>query len=581
MALYQLRTSKLQLHFPSKSKSQLQSPSIIIAKKGRNKESITDSKPPQMGNQRTPLQSLKHHTTTISHQPQRRGEFVQYLSLKATANKLPETANRWHQLYSLQKLIIGFSLLFWWFIEWTPESSVVLFQNREGWSDGSASSTATTMVGVRVQVKAEKPVLGKETVEESCEEVPENAVVAGTSPSISRALGMEDSHSFTKEALVDDIVENQSRKTFASLFADNKSPNKGIQLYKIEEQPDIVEVEPDEVDDVIALGDIHLLFMLPLVMKFMPSLFDFGSASFSILLNAKILAKICSKIGSSLYTNPLTGARNLFRLPTKSRGCRAVFGVESRRKFQYESTESEHKPDLNQGGIPALNQGKETQNFGMNHAQKTTITAGTVGSKEGQQQAPSEQEGRLFDIMKWKFKDWNAVHNFNLHERGLILIIWNPLLVSIDVLHFTSQVMYVSITCKVTSKTFLATFVHGLHSVMAHRPLWNSLVELGNNVHSPWLLVILSVSLVLMIDVDLRLIVLTLSVIISLGQIIMFGLRLSALCNQAWFDSSLEATVRFLPMVSRAPENCFMFFNIWYAHEDFLWLVDTGWMSRL
>lgn len=111
-------------------------------------------------------------------------------------------------------------------------------------------------------MKAEKPVLGKETVEESCEEVPENAVVAGTSPSISRALGMEDSHSFTKEALVDDIVENQSRKTFASLFADNKSPNKGIQLYKIEEQPDIVEVEPDEVDDVIALGDIHLLFML-------------------------------------------------------------------------------------------------------------------------------------------------------------------------------------------------------------------------------------------------------------------------------------------------------------------------------
>lgn len=53
-----------------------------------------------------------------------------------------------HNLINLIK-IIGFSLLFWWFIEWTPESSVVLFQNREGWSDGSASSTATTMVGVR------------------------------------------------------------------------------------------------------------------------------------------------------------------------------------------------------------------------------------------------------------------------------------------------------------------------------------------------------------------------------------------------------------------------------------------------
>lgn len=58
------------------------------------------------------------------------------------------------------------------------------------------------------------------------------------------------------------------------------------------------------------------------------------------------------------------------------------------------------------------------------------------------------EEGRLLDIIKWKFKDWNVVHNFNLDEDGLILILWNPLLVSMNVLNATSQVMHVSITLR-------------------------------------------------------------------------------------------------------------------------------------
>ncbi|KAI5681853.1 hypothetical protein M9H77_03081 [Catharanthus roseus] len=92
-------------------------------------------------------------------------------------------------------------------------------------------------------------------------------------------------------------------------------------------------------------------------------------------------------------------------------------------------------------------------------------------------------ENKLFDIMRWKFKYWKVAHNFNLHEGGRILILWNPLLVSLDVLDVNIQVMHVLITCKVTSKNFLLSFVYGF--VVAGRPLWNSLTQFGNSVYAP------------------------------------------------------------------------------------------------
>ncbi|KAI5667864.1 hypothetical protein M9H77_17717 [Catharanthus roseus] len=55
-------------------------------------------------------------------------------------------------------------------------------------------------------------------VEERVEELQENSAVAETSLLVSRTLGMEDSPSSAKEPLVDDGVESQPKKTFASLF---------------------------------------------------------------------------------------------------------------------------------------------------------------------------------------------------------------------------------------------------------------------------------------------------------------------------------------------------------------------------
>ncbi|KAI5667322.1 hypothetical protein M9H77_17175 [Catharanthus roseus] len=87
--------------------------------------------------------------------------------------------------------------------------------------------------------EVQKRALGNDSVEERVEELQENSAVAETSLLVSRTLGMEDSPSSAKEPLVDDGVESQPKKMFASLFVDNRNPSGRIQLYKVRELPDM------------------------------------------------------------------------------------------------------------------------------------------------------------------------------------------------------------------------------------------------------------------------------------------------------------------------------------------------------
>lgn len=60
---------------------------------------------------------------------------------------------------------------------------------------------------------------------------------------MSKTLGLEDTpFSFKTDA--DDMVQGEKPKeSFASLFQDNKNPSKGISLYKVDNQEDVVEVD--------------------------------------------------------------------------------------------------------------------------------------------------------------------------------------------------------------------------------------------------------------------------------------------------------------------------------------------------
>ncbi|KAI5681613.1 hypothetical protein M9H77_02841 [Catharanthus roseus] len=52
------------------------------------------------------------------------------------------------------------------------------------------------------------------------------------------------------------------------------------------------------------------------------------------------------------------------------------------------------------------------------------------------------EEGRLFDIMRWKFTDWKVAHKFFLHN-----------------------VIHIVITCEISAKKFFVSFVYGLHAI--------------------------------------------------------------------------------------------------------------------
>ncbi|XP_022873326.1 uncharacterized protein LOC111392262 [Olea europaea var. sylvestris] len=51
-----------------------------------------------------------------------------------------------------------------------------------------------------------------------------------------------------------------------------------------------------------------------------------------------------------------------------------------------------------------------------------------------------------------------------------------------------SQIIHCKATYKVTSFTFLVSFVYGFHTMVNQRPLWNTIIELNENVSLPWLI---------------------------------------------------------------------------------------------
>lgn len=65
-------------------------------------------------------------------------------------------------------------------------------------------------------------------------------------------------------------------------------------------------------------------------------------------------------------------------------------------------------------------------------------------------------EGRLFDIVSWNFKEWKVVHNFCEHDGGRIVILWNSLLASVQVMEKTPQTIQTSISCLISLKTFVS-----------------------------------------------------------------------------------------------------------------------------
>ncbi|XP_022891840.1 uncharacterized protein LOC111406687 [Olea europaea var. sylvestris] len=95
---------------------------------------------------------------------------------------------------------------------------------------------------------------------------------------------------------------------------------------------------------------------------------------------------------------------------------------------------------------------------------------------------------KLMRILRNKFNGFVRVNNFGTHRSERILILWNPSKVFLDVMEVHPEIIHCKATCKVTSYSFLVSFVYGFHTVVNRRPLWNNIMEFNANVSSPWLI---------------------------------------------------------------------------------------------
>lgn len=96
---------------------------------------------------------------------------------------------------------------------------------------------------------------------------------------------------------------------------------------------------------------------------------------------------------------------------------------------------------------------------------------------------------QLERLMHAKFSSWEQINNFDSHCGGRILVLWNPAMVAIDALARSPQSILCLIRCKVTSFTFIASFIYGYHTLNQRRELW---LELANHPLTkpglPWIL---------------------------------------------------------------------------------------------
>lgn len=99
----------------------------------------------------------------------------------------------------------------------------------------------------------------------------------------------------------------------------------------------------------------------------------------------------------------------------------------------------------------------------------------------------STEEKEVDALMRLKFPGWRQCNNYANYQPGRIIVLWNPSTVDVSILDVHSQLIHLSVTCKVTSYTFLVTFIYGFHSIATRRTLWSSLLSMASARLCPWM----------------------------------------------------------------------------------------------
>ncbi|XP_073129134.1 uncharacterized protein [Henckelia pumila] len=215
-------------------------------------------------------------------------------------------------------------------------------------------------------------------------------------------------------------------------------------------------------------------------------------------------------------------------------------------------------------------------------------------------------------MMETKFPGMSFLHNFHMCTNSRILVMWDKKDVRIDVLGMSDQVIHVSVVCLHSQRVFLASFIYGRNSVVARRPLWDFLINHGESISLPWILLgdfncvryphekMGGIPIVPRDMADLRNCInrLELSDVNHVGcYYTWFSLAVSSkldrvMVNHHWSESNLDVFADFVAPGCFSDHTCcvvsifrdntrratpFKFFNMWASHPNFLQLVRSNW----
>lgn len=214
------------------------------------------------------------------------------------------------------------------------------------------------------------------------------------------------------------------------------------------------------------------------------------------------------------------------------------------------------------------------------------------------------------------FGGWKYTSNFDLHAGGRILVLWNPLTVSLVTIGHFDQGINCEVSSLVDGSHVLLSFVYGHNRVVERRSMWNELEQFSLGRSLPWLILgdfntvfsedekangreVTSYELRDPTDFCMRCFMIELpfsgcKFTWSNGTV---KSRIDhALVNNAWLDqfgasfahypasgciSDHSPGLIFTECADSRPNVCFKFLNMWTKHPSFFDLVSDSWREEV
>ena len=73
---------------------------------------------------------------------------------------------------------------------------------------------------------------------------------------------------------------------------------------------------------------------------------------------------------------------------------------------------------------------------------------------------------------------WEVVYNYMNQSNGRIWAAWDPSILSVHLLYFSSQLLHLRVQSIDTQQQFLVTFVYGLNYPQERLPLWEDICNI-------------------------------------------------------------------------------------------------------